>query len=120
MKHTIIARDLVGTAEIVWDDVTGEVTGNHRQAAELALAIADAPMMAYCPWGAVELRDPAHDPADFLTALRSVVAWPLDIDLPESLVDTEPTPYPPAPGGAMGDVVGDTEPLPGDVLAPAP
>ena len=115
MKHTIIARDLVGTAEIVWDDVTGEVTGNHRQAAELALAIADAPMTAHCPWGAVELRDPAHDPADFLTALRYIVPRSLDIDLPESLADVEPTPYPAAPGG-----VWDSEPLPGDEIAPAP
>ena len=107
MKHTIIAQEPVGTAEIVWDDVTGEVGGDHPQAAELALAIGSAPMTAYCPWGSVTLQDPAHDAADFLTALRFVVAWPQHVELPESLAHVEPTPYPPAPDGAMGDVVGD-------------
>lgn len=110
MKHSIIARRLVGTAEIVWDDVTGEVSGDHPQAAELALAIGNGPMIANCPWGSVTLADPAHDPADFLTALRFVVAWPLDVELPESLASVEPTPYPPAPGGEMGDVVGPLVP----------
>lgn len=105
MKHTIVAREPGGTAEIVWDDATGEVTGNHSQAAELALAIASPPLECRCPWGFVSLADPAHDPADFLTALRSIVSWPLHVVLPQSLADVEPTPYPPAPGGAMGDVV---------------
>ena len=107
MRHTITAPEPVGTAEIVWDDVTGEVSGNHRQAAELALTIGSGPMIANYPWGSVTLRDPAHDPADFLTALRFVVAVGHKVELPESLASIEPTPYPPAPGGAMGDVVGE-------------
>ena len=105
MRHTIVARENVGTAETVWDDVAGTVTGHHSQAAERALAIGNPPMMAYCPWGSVTLQDPAHDAVDFLTALRAVVWWPQHVELPDSLATVEPTPYPPAHGGAMGDIV---------------
>ena len=116
MKHTIVAPALVGTAEIVWDDGAGEVTGNHAKVAELALFLAEGRPTAHCPWGAVELRDPAHDPSDFLTALRYVVPMAMHIQLPESLAAVEPTPYPPAPGGGSWNGVL----LPPDVIPPDP
>ena len=50
-----------------------------------------------CPWGSLELADPAHDPSDFLTALRSVVLFASHIELPESLADVTPTPFPRPP-----------------------
>lgn len=106
MKHTITVRD-TGNREavIVWDDEAGTVEGDHSQVGELNEAFASPPMPIHFPHppGTFELADPAHDAADFLTALRAVVFQPSRIELPESLADVTPTPYPdppPMPGGA--------------------
>ena len=100
MKHTITARDTgYREAVIVWDDETGTVEGDHSQVGELAAALANPPMPVHFPHppGTFHLVDPAHDAADFLTALRAVVFWPLAVELPESLSDVTPTPYPELP-----------------------
>ena len=93
-------------AEILWDDATGTVEGDHSQVPELAQAIANPPMPVHFPHppGTFYLADPAHDAADFLTALRAIVHGPLDVELPDSLVDVTPTPYP-KPSPEPEDVV---------------
>ena len=94
----IVARDAgFREARLVWDDRTGAVAGDHSRAAELAAAIADGQLIVPCPWGSVELADPAHDPSDFLTALRHYVWWPLHVVLPDSLANVTPTPFPEPP-----------------------
>ena len=96
MKHTILARDLVGTADIVWDDVAGTVDGAHSEVPLLRERIGNGPTEQGYPWGTAELRDPAHNPADFLAVLRGTVSWPYHLELPEALADVAPTtPTPP-------------------------
>lgn len=107
MRHVITAMDTgFVPATIVWDDVAGTVSGDHSRVPVLAETIGSAPVLARCAWGHVELVDPAHDPRDFLTALGQCVWWQSHIELPESLADVEPTPFPEPPGGPdFGDVI---------------
>jgi hypothetical protein len=103
VKHTIVARDDgFRLGRLVWNDETGEVDGDHTKASDLADAIGNGPMTVPSPFGDLNLADPAHDPSDFLTALRHVVFWPLHIELPASLSNVAPTPYPPPPHGLDG------------------
>ena len=105
MKHTIsVGSPWLKIGEIVWDDVAGTVTGtidgnpsNRSILPELSSMISNGPVIVGCPWGAVELQDPAHDPADFLRALMSVVLSIPQITLPQSLANVTPTPFPPLP-----------------------
>lgn len=98
MKHTIIAKDgVLKQARIVWDDEAGTVEGDHSEAPRLAAAIGDGPMPLDRD-GSAELADPAHNPADFLTALRIIlVRGANDIELPDSLSGVTPTPIPSRP-----------------------
>ena len=83
---------------IVWNDETGEATGDHVCAPWLAKTLA-GPMpivRTRAPWPHYRLEDPAHDPADFLALIfffgRVGVPYPERVRLPESLRGVEPTP----------------------------
>ena len=102
MKHMIVTRDgVLKQARIVWDDETGTVEGDHSKAPDLAAAIGNGPMPLRRD-GSAELADPAHNPADFLTALRIILfLGPKDIELPDSLSGVTPTPIPSRPSDTL-------------------
>ena len=83
---------------IVWNDETGEATGDHVCAPWLAKTLAGpAPLViADAPWPHYRLEDPAHDPADFLALILGPgnlgSPYPERVRLPESLRGVEPTP----------------------------
>ena len=77
MKHTIMCPDRFRDGEprsIVWDDETGEVSGDHSEVPDIRDTMARAERDGFLPepTGHFVLRDPRHDPGDFLTALL----WP--------------------------------------------
>ena len=58
---------------IVWDDDAGTITGTHSDVAELQRGFdAPKPVTIGDEGGTWDLRDPAHDPVEFLTALGNV------------------------------------------------
>ncbi len=62
---------------IVWDDEAGTVTGEHRDVPWMQGILAEpTPVVLLVPGGDATLRDPGHDPADFLFLLRRVY-WPV-------------------------------------------
>lgn len=77
--HTIMLPDRMRGDElrlIVWDDEAGAVTGTHDTVSELQRVFdAPKPVTIGDEGGAWDLRDPAHDPAEFLTALGNAF-WP--------------------------------------------
>ncbi len=84
---------------IVWDDETGEVTGDHVEVPAIRDAMERAERDGHLPemFGRRNLRDPRHDPADFLAVLDCVILaipfrWHL-LDLPPALHGVEPTPW---------------------------
>ena len=107
MKHAIsIGPPWWQIGEIIWDDVASTVTGTISDLAtfsdqsilpRLSAKISNGPLTVGCPWGSVELRDPAHDPADFLRALLSVTMSFRNFSLPDSLSRVSPIPFPPLP-----------------------
>ncbi|MYE02049.1 MAG: hypothetical protein F4Y03_12385 [Alphaproteobacteria bacterium] len=78
--HNIALPDRLRGRElrvIVWDDEAGTVSGTHSEVAELQrLFDAPKPVTVGDEGGTWDLRDPAHDPAEFLTALANGF-WPL-------------------------------------------
>lgn len=111
--HTITCRDWdeddVKRRRIIWNDETGEVSGDHSKVPGLRRALAHAArggrLHLLIEGGYLDPRDPLHDPADFLALMlfpyvnRSDL---LDLDLPPALRGIEPTPMrspgPPPPG----------------------
>ena len=88
---------------ILWDDETGEVSGDHHDVPDIREQMDRAERDGFLPAmsGHWKLRDPRHDPRDFLV----VLFWPGDVDaelLPPAL-RVEPAPFIPAdiPDGAV-------------------
>ena len=86
--HSIRIPDRVRGRElrtIVWDDEAGTVSGDHSEIDEIRRVFA-APKPVTVGQGAVwDLRDPAHDPAEFLVLIEQAF-WPaLDPPLRETL-----------------------------------
>ena len=83
---------------IVWNDETGEVAGDHSRVADVRDTIARAERDGILPAmsGHWPLRDPRHDPRDFLVALlwpEPPIAEDMPDWLPPSLRDVAPTPF---------------------------
>ena len=80
---------------IRWDDGAGTVDGDHSYVIPLGAILAAAPVDEWVHEGTLTLRDPAHDPADFLAAL-CLLYWPIGgrdrLLLPPTLRHVEPTP----------------------------
>ena len=87
--HTIMLPESLRGAElrsIVWDDSAGTVEGDHRDvpyirrklAAEKPVTVGDS----HWTW---DLRDPAHDPVDFLVLLYVMNPFVLDEPLRSAL-----------------------------------
>lgn len=96
--HTITLPDWMRGDElrtIVWDDEAGTVSGTHSDVAELQRVFdAPKPVTIGDEGGTWDLQDPAHDPAEFLTALGNAF-WPalrepLRSTLPEVFDGLEP------------------------------
>ena len=87
--HTIVMPDDAHGEEprrIVWDDEAGTVEGNHYRVPDIQRII-DAPKPVEVGAGHVwRLRDPGHDPAEFLVLLFNDY-WPI---LDEPLRSTLP------------------------------
>lgn len=88
---------------ILWDDVAGRVGGNFRDLDRIRDWINQpTPFVRGDVTGAtIEIRDPRHDPDDFLYALTPYISQDL---LPEPLRSTPRrpwTPGPPPPPGAI-------------------
>ncbi len=110
--HRIEAPDWQAGHElraIVWNDETGEATGNHSYVPTLARALADPMPITNIGDSRPNFRleDPAHNPADFLRLIHFFgnlgVPYPERIRLPESLRGVEQTPPLPddTPPGAV-------------------
>ena len=87
--------------EIVWDDVAGTVSGDHGAVPRIQqLLDKPAPLDFSGDGQKLVLKDPAHDPADFLRVLR--FHWWRPFELPASLRGVEPTRgvFMPLPPGA--------------------
>ena len=99
MIHTIQQPDwFVGglPRRILWDDSTGDVSGDHSDVSIIRALIRQANRDGYLqdtPWGRLNLQDPAHDLADF----HAILKWALMADydrqaLPPALRAVDPTP----------------------------
>lgn len=119
--HTIMLPDRMRGREprsVIWDDDAGTVEGDHYWVPWMQQTLASAPPVVHEHWaGTLTLRDPAHDPADFLCLLAEAY-WPiLDPDrdlhrLPPALHGVTPTqmvPHPPPtetlPDGTVVELV---------------
>ena len=75
-EHTILLPDAMrGRAlrSIVWDDQAGTVEGEHYRVAtirDLIQQSAEGPVTVGDPGGTWDLRDPGHNPAEFLVLLE--------------------------------------------------
>ena len=109
MTYQLYIPDLLRGREpalILWDDVAGTVEGTHTAVAALRHDLSlSTPLEKGTPVGPLVLRDPAHDPADFVALLRwhQPRHWSLD-ELPEPLRSVVPTPI-------------DAVPIPDDAVA---
>ena len=107
MIHAIDKPDIYAGGEprrILWNDQTGDVSGEHHDVPRLRERMARAVRDGYLPsmCGHWPLRDPRRDPSDFLVVL--IWTGRYDVDwLPPSLRDVAPTPFVPAdiPDGAV-------------------
>ena len=78
--HTILLPDMMrGRAlrSIVWDDQAGTVEGEHYDVDWIRDVIqqsAEGPVTVGDPGGTWDLRDPGHDPAEFLVLLEMSVS----------------------------------------------
>ena len=96
--HAIDMPDIFAGGEprrILWDDETGDVSGEHHDVPELREALARAErdgrlqdFMGYWP-----LRDPRRDPRDFLVVLGVQHYGGQPDWLPPSLRGVEPAPF---------------------------
>ena len=93
--HTIRYRRYDDPGAIVWNDETGEVTGDHGDvpSVRLWLDVAERDGHLLGEEGRVNLRDPRHDPADFLAVLVwSIRGFYERLELPPALRGVKPTP----------------------------
>ena len=78
--HTIVMPDAAHGEEprrIVWDDEAGTVEGEHDEVPYIQRVIAaPKPVEVGGPGEIWHLRDPGHDPAEFLVLL-SLAYWPI-------------------------------------------
>ena len=78
--HTILLPDMMrGRAlrSIVWDDQAGTVEGEHYDVdwiRDVIQQAAKGPVTVGDPGGTWDLRDPGHDPAEFLVLLGECAA----------------------------------------------
>ncbi len=95
--HAIDMPDVFAGGEprrVLWDDETGEVSGEHSQVPDIRDAMDRAERDGVLPHiaGHWKLRDPRRDPRDFLV----VLFWPEPpLDLPDWIppaLRVEPTP----------------------------
>ena len=87
--HTITLPDMRHGDEprsVIWDDEGGTVTGEHSRVPWMQGILAEpTPVVMSDASGTATLRDPGHDPADFLLML-GLSYWPvLDEPLRSSL-----------------------------------
>ena len=78
--HTIMLPDMRHGDEprsVIWDDEAGTVTGEHSDVPWMQGILAEpTPVVMDDVMGAATLRDPGHDPADFLLLLGRAY-WPV-------------------------------------------
>ena len=78
--HTIVMPDAAHGEEprrIVWDDEAGTVEGEHGEVPYIQRVIAaPKPVEVGGPGWVWSLRDPGHDPAEFLVLL-GIAYWPI-------------------------------------------
>lgn len=115
--HTILLPDMMrGRAlrSIVWNDQAGTVEGDHYRVATIRDIIrqsAEGPVTVGDPGGTWDLRDPGHDPAEFLVLLGICFRGP---PLPSTILASLPPIFdgvelPPAdPGEELWGVDPDT------------
>lgn len=93
--HTIRYRDWRHDAPrtILWNDETGEVSGDHGDVPGIRAAVERAVREGHLPevFGCCHLRDPRRDPADFLAVLHWVNQSGAPLELPAALRGVEPT-----------------------------
>ncbi len=97
--HTILLPDMRQGDEprsVVWDDEAGTVAGAHSDVPWMQGILAEpTPVVMDDVRGAATLRDPGHDPADFLLLLGRaywpVLQEPLRSSLPPVFDDVEMT-----------------------------
>ena len=76
-EHTIEIPDSMAGRElrrIVWNDETGEVSGDHSDIRAIRATIEAAPVERDSGGRVWLLEDPGHNPAEFLTML-SILDW---------------------------------------------
>ena len=100
--HTIRCRDWRHDEPrtFVWNEETGEVSGDHGDVPWARQRLEEAERDGYLlsEGCRLEVRDPRHDPADFLAVLRWVVHRDFSrVVLPPALRGVEPTPGQAAP-----------------------
>ena len=106
--HTIRYRDWRHDEPrtLVWNDETGEVSGDHGDVPvilhDMERAVREGLLGEE---GGLDLRDPRHDPADFLAVLVWVNGSFYErLELPSALRAVKPTPMirpPPMPPGVV-------------------
>ncbi len=108
--HTIMLPDRMRGREprrVIWDDEAGTVTGEHSRIPWMQEVLARPTPVNFCDDEQVLfLKDPAHDPRDFLHLLGEAY-WPIYEDpdrqrLPPALRDIKPRPVRP-PANAILD-----------------
>ena len=114
--HTIMLPDMMhyrGPRSVIWDDEAGTVTGEHSWVPWMQeMLAATPPIEIEDGMRPVILRDPGHDPADFLRLLWAaywpVMNEPLRSTLPPVFDGVEMTPAPPYPPSvdADGNLIG--------------
>ena len=97
--HAIDMPDVFAGGEprrVLWDDETGEVSGEHSQVPDIRDTMDRAERDGVLPHiaGHWKLRDPRRDPRDFLVVLFWTGCPPLDLPdwIPPAL-RVEPTPF---------------------------
>ena len=104
--HTIRHRDWRHDEPrtIVWNDETGEVSGDHGDVPDIRMWLEKAERDGHLlgEEGRLNLRDPRHDPADFL----AVLVWDNGgfyerLELPPALRAVKPTPMIRPPPGVV-------------------
>ena len=115
--HAILLPDVMRGRElrsIVWDDETGGVEGEHYDVAWIRDVIRRSeagPVTVGNPGGTWDLRDPAHDPAEFLTLIEVCIPGHL---LTEDVLASLPSVFrgvelpPRDPGEQLFDIDPDT------------
>ena len=99
--HTIMFPDYSRGDEpraIVWDDETGEVSGDHVELPDILYYMEKAARDGHIldEMGRLDVRDPRHDPADFLAVFDYAIGGVFKFeraDLPPALRGVESTPW---------------------------